>query len=86
MDITDQQTGDWTFPEYTGSGVPLAEHPFIASNTFHYWNLASRCGACRGENVLCVYLAYVSGSSGRDMTIELLCRDCGRYTVDVYSD
>jgi hypothetical protein len=75
------------FPEYTGSGVPVDEHPFRPREITRYWSVSSRCGACGSENTLCIYLSYAAGlGSGKDMALELVCRDCGRYTVDTYID
>jgi hypothetical protein len=78
------RAGGLPWPEYAGSGVPLAEHPFRSQVP---WTLSARCGGCGSERTLCVYLHYVGGlGTGQDMTVELFCRDCGRYTVDSYVD
>jgi hypothetical protein len=75
------------FPEYTGSGVPIAEHPFQPHKITHYWVVDGKCGACGSENTLCIYLAYASGlGSGKDMITEVVCQDCDKYTVDTYTD
>ncbi|MBN1485173.1 MAG: hypothetical protein JXA37_10655 [Chloroflexia bacterium] len=84
VDISKSGRG-WGFPEYTGSGVPLEEHPFKPQEEFH--SVRSRCGACGSENTLCIYLHYIGGlGTGKDMTVELVCRDCGKFTVDTYID
>ena len=78
--------GGIPFPEYTGSGVPLAEHPFRPQETTR-WGVSSECGHCGSMDTLCIYLHYVGGlGTGQDMTVELVCRDCGKFTVDVYID
>lgn len=87
VEISDQQTGSWKFPEYAGSGIPIKEHPFIKAHTFHYWDVDAVCSACGSKNTLCIYLCYISGmGTGKDMRVEFVCNDCGKYTVDNYSD
>ena len=79
------QGGGVAFPEYTGSGVPVEDHPFQPWQVFR--NTSSRCGACGSENTLCIYLYYTGGvGTGKDMTLELECKDCGKYTVETYID
>jgi len=81
------QGGGIAFPEYTGSGVPIDEHPFQPRQESSFWNVNGQCGACKSENTLCIYLHYVGGlGTGKDMTVELVCLDCGRYTTDTYID
>lgn len=76
--------GGMAFPEYTGSGIPLDEHPF-EPGTFSRWSLNTTCGACGSSNTLCIYLYYVGGvGTGQDMVIELVCQDCGKYTLNTY--
>jgi len=75
------------FPEYTGSGIPLKDHPMMPFDESTLWNVNSRCAACGSGNTLCIYYHLVSGlGTGKDMTIELVCKDCGKYTVDYYVD
>lgn len=81
------QGGGIAFPEYTGSGIRLDDHPFRPRQVTRHWSVSERCGACGGENTLCIYLHYVGGlGTGQDMTVELVCRDCGMYTVNTYID
>lgn len=80
------QRGGIAFPEYAGSGVPLTEHPF-QPHTLSRWSVNARCAACSSANTLCIYLYYVGGvGTGQDMTVELVCKDCGQYTLDSYVD
>jgi len=81
------QSGGIPFPEYTGSGVPLAAHPFAPHKITSRWTLEGRCGACGSDHTLCIYLSYIGGvGTGQDMTLELVCQDCGKYTVETYLD
>jgi hypothetical protein len=75
------------FPEFTGSGIPLKDHPMNIYNESSLWIINSKCAACGSDNTLCIYYHLVSGlGTGKDMTIELVCKDCGKFTVDYYVD
>ena len=78
--------GGIPFPEYTGSGISIDAHPFQPQERTP-WSVRVQCGNCGSKNTLCIYLHYVGGlGTGQDMTVELVCRDCGKYTVDTYID
>jgi len=79
------QGGGLAFPKYTGSGVPVAAHPFQPQEVFR--NTNSRCRACGSKHTLCIYLYYTADvGTGKDLTLELKCQDCGKYTVETYMD
>ncbi|MBN2003034.1 MAG: hypothetical protein JXA21_06725 [Anaerolineae bacterium] len=86
VDISGQK-GGIPFPEYTGSGVRLEEHLLGPLEIRLNEPVSARCAACGSENTLCIYLSYVAGlGTGKDMTVELVCLDCGKYTVNSYID
>ena len=72
--ITDR--GDWQNSTYGGSG-------FLIDDLIHnvwWYSSARKCGYCGSVKTLCIYLKNDVSQFNCDVSIELVCRKCGRYT------
>lgn|GEM_PF-2782324 len=46
--------------------------------------LSHLCGVCGSRNTLCIYYEIDAGTSWKNEKYEILCRECGKYTVYEY--
>jgi len=75
-DSDDDNTSEWA-----GSG-------FLVSDLLSNWwyKNAQRCGHCKSIKTLCIYLRNNIYQFGSEVTVELICRKCGKYTLYEGSD
>jgi len=75
-DSYDDNTAEWA-----GSG-------FLVSDLLSEWwyEQARRCGHCKSIKTLCIYLKNQIHQFSCEVTLEIICRKCGKYTLHKGSD
>ncbi len=74
--------GSWHHNTYSGSGFLIDD---LIQGVWWYSN-AIKCGHCRSSDTLCIYLKNDVAQFDCEVTVELVCRKCGKYTQYSGSD
>ncbi len=59
-----------------GPGIQVRELPSYQ----HYYDDCQWCGNC-GAEALCIYVSHWEDHVGKALTLELFCKECGKFTV-----
>jgi hypothetical protein len=80
--IEPDEGNEWTWMQYTGSGVSISDHPL--NNRCHMRG----CGDCESGNVIVIFGRWcVSTASGDEYwDYEIRCNDCGKFTARSFSE
>jgi hypothetical protein len=70
--------GDWYSGLWHGSGFQVSD----LQRQYRWENgEPSACAACGSKRTRCIYFKSYFDQSGKDIDLELVCRDCGKYTL-----
>ncbi len=80
--ITPNEDNEWTWMEYTGRGIEIAEHPLRERLNMH------GCANCSSDNVLVIYAKWCVSTASGDAywDYEIVCTDCTKFTARSFSE